>query len=60
MEIKHAVRGPPCLLQELTLTGIDVQTLPGCAIFVNNQPAAKRKKLTDSSTVVLMPPVVGG
>lgn len=48
------------MLQKLEDTGIPRKTLAGCVIFVNNQPASKRSKLSDGDTVVLMPPVAGG
>ena len=48
------------MLQKLEDAGIPRKTLAGCVIFVNNQPASKRSKLSDGDAVALMPPVAGG
>ncbi len=48
------------VLQNLENAGIPSKMLAGCMVFVNNQPANKRSKLSDGDTVVLMPPVAGG
>ena len=48
------------VLQQLQDAGISKKDLSGSVIFVNGEPAGKRKKLTDGDLVVLMPPVAGG
>ena len=48
------------VLQQLAGEGISKKDLSGSVIFVNGEPANKRKKLTDGDLVVLMPPVAGG
>ena len=48
------------VLQQLQDAGISGKDLRGSVIFVNGEPASKRKKLTDGDQVVLMPPVAGG
>ena len=48
------------VLQALAACGIPEKALSGCVILVNGKNAARRSKLTDGDTVVLMPPVAGG
>jgi len=48
------------VLQQLATEGISKKDLSGSVIFVNGEPANKRKKLIDGDLVVLMPPVAGG
>ena len=48
------------VLDTLAHHGISKKDLNGCVILVNGSNAAKRSKLTDGDTVVLMSPVAGG
>ena len=48
------------VLEALTECGVPKKALNGCVILVNGSSAAKRSKLTDGDTVVLMSPVAGG
>ena len=48
------------VLDALAACGIDRKDLSNCLILVNGNNAAKKSKLTDGDTVVLMPPVAGG
>ena len=48
------------VLQQLEAAGISGKDLRGSVVFVNGEPANRRKKLTDGDLVVLMPPVAGG
>ena len=48
------------VLEALAECGVPKKALNGCVILVNGSSAAKRSKLTDDDTVVLMSPVAGG
>ena len=48
------------VLEALAECGVPKKALNGCVILVNGSSAAKRSKLTDGDTVVLMSPVAGG
>ena len=48
------------VLDALCALGITPKELKACVILVNGIPAAKRSKLKDGDTVVLMSPVAGG
>ena len=48
------------VLDALCAVGISQKDLKGCTILVNGNSAAKRSKLKDGDTVVLMSPVAGG
>ena len=47
-------------LEALEACGIPGKDLKGCLILVNGKSAAKRSKLAEGDTVVLMSPVAGG
>ena len=47
-------------LDALTEYGIPRKDLNSCVILVNGSSAARRSKLTDGDTLVLMSPVAGG
>ena len=48
------------LLARLSDCGIPMQDLSGYVVLINGNSAAKKSKLTDGGTVVLMSPVAGG
>ena len=48
------------VLEALAECGVPKKALNGCVILVNGSSAAKRSKLRDGDTVVLMSPVAGG
>ena len=48
------------VLEALEAHGLSRKELNSCVILVNGKNAARRSKLTDGDTVVLMPPVAGG
>ena len=48
------------VLEALEACGIPGKDLKGCLILVNGKSAAKRSKLAEGDTVVLMSPVAGG
>ena len=47
------------LLARLSDCGIPMQDLSGYVVLINGNSAAKKSKLTDGGTVVLMSPVAG-
>ena len=48
------------VLDALCASGISPKELRSCVILVNGTSAAKRSKLKDGDTLVLMSPVAGG